>query len=70
MGLGRAHAGLARQVLQRHRPAVVRQRTQQLAADLDALDAALQPGRLDVAARRRGSCGEWAWSGFLLKRMR
>jgi hypothetical protein len=41
VGLGRRHAGFARQVLQRHRPAVVHQRQQQLAADLDALDAAL-----------------------------
>jgi hypothetical protein len=40
MGLGRRHVGLAGQVLQRHRPAVVHQRQQQPPAHLDALDAA------------------------------
>ena len=41
MRLRRCHAGFAREVLQRHRPTMVREREQQLAADLDALDAAL-----------------------------
>jgi hypothetical protein len=41
MGLGGRHVGFARQVFQRHRPAVVHQRAQQLATHFDALDAAL-----------------------------
>lgn len=40
--LGGRHVGLPREILQRHRPAVVHQCAQQLAAHLDALDAALR----------------------------
>jgi hypothetical protein len=39
MRLGGRHAGFPRQVFQRHRPAMVGQGQQQLAADLDALNA-------------------------------
>ena len=40
MRLGRRHAGVGRQVFQRHRAAVVGQRVQQAPADFDTLDAA------------------------------
>ena len=46
MRLGGRHAGVARQVFQRHRPPMVRQCMQQLAADLHALDAALRAALL------------------------
>jgi len=52
MGLGRRHACLARQVFQGHRPAVRRQRHQQLATHLDALDTAWAA----LAARVRIFC--------------
>jgi hypothetical protein len=47
MRLGRRHLGRARQILQGQRATVVREGNQQLATDLDALDAAR-------AARRAG----------------
>ena len=54
VGLGRRHAGVAREVFQGHRPARVRERQQQLPADLHALDAALLALGRFIGGRRDG----------------
>jgi hypothetical protein len=63
MRLGRGHAGGRGQVFQRERAAVVGERAQQLAAHLDALDAAGR-GRW-LRGRQAGLLRGWTASGRL-----